>query len=488
MDRPTTVSFALYLLAMTTIGIVAWRRTRTLTDFVLGGRGLGAVVTALSAGASGMSGWLLLALPGAFYLFGLNQLWMVIGLSIGAYINWSVVAPRLRHFTERANNALTLSDYFEARFEDRSRALRLTCAVVILVFFTIYTASGLVSGAVLFGAAFDVPYHQALWIGAAMIVSYTFLGGFLAVSWTDVVQGILMLIALIVVPVAVIQELGGWQTTTDMIGSRNPGHLSAFSDLSILSTVSLLAWGLGYFGQPHILARFMAMKSPGEMPIARAVGMWWMILSLYGAIISGFVAVAYFAQSPLSNPETAFIDLVRAAMAPWIAGIFLAAVLAAIMSTADSQLIVATSALTEDFYRAFFRKSASETELLWISRAGVLAIALIALFIASNPASRVLDIVAYAWAGFGAGFGPAIILSLTWRRMTRNGALAGMGAGSLTVLLWANMTGGIFDVYEILPGFVTSVLAIVIISLFQSAPAGADKFFGDQTQDIPGAS
>lgn len=479
MDRPTVLSFVLYFLVMIAIAIAAWRQTRTLSDFVLGGRRLGGIVAALSAGASGMSGWLLLALPGAFYLLGLNQIWMVIGLSIGAYINWSVVAPRLRRFTEQANNSLTLSDYFEARFDDRSRSLRLVCAAVILVFFTIYTASGLVSGAVLFSAAFELPYRHALWAGAAMVVSYTFIGGFLAVSWTDVVQGILMLIALMVVPVAVIQEFGGWQATTGAVGILKPGHLSAFSDLSVLSAISLLAWGLGYFGQPHILARFMAMESPSEMPFARAIGMWWMILSLYGALISGFVAVAYFAPSSLDNPETAFIALVRAVMAPWIAGVFLAAVLAAIMSTADSQLIVATSALTEDLYRAFFRKTASETELLWVSRTGVLIIALIALFIASNPNRRVLDIVSYAWAGFGAGFGPVIILSLLWRRMTRNGALAGMISGSATVVIWARLNGGIFDVYEILPGFIAGLLAIVIFSLLQSPPAYADKYFGD---------
>lgn len=477
MDRPTILSFGFYFVVMIVIGIVAWRRTRTLSDFVLGGRRLGSVVAAISAGASGMSGWLLLALPGAFYLQGLNQIWMAIGLSVGAYMNWSLVAPRLRQFTQRVSDSLTLSDYFEARFDDRSKLLRITCAIVILVFFTIYTASGLVSGAVLFSNAFGLSYGTALWIGAAMIVSYTFLGGFLAVSWTDVVQGLLMLIALIVVPVAVIQELGGWREVTVVIETLSPGHLDSFSELSLLSAMSLMAWGLGYFGQPHILARFMAMRSASEMPVARAVGMWWMILSLYGAMISGFVAVAYFAQAPLANPETAFISLVGAALSPWVAGIFLAAVLAAIMSTADSQLIVSTSALTEDLYRAFFRKTASETELLWVSRGGVLIIAAVAFLIAGNPKSRVLDIVAYAWAGFGAGFGPAILLSLFWRRMTRDGALAGMIVGSGTVVLWSNLEGGIFDLYEILPGFVAAGLAIVLISLLRPSPEIAHKFF-----------
>jgi len=367
MSDPTIVSFILYLVGMIALGVIAWRMTRTLSDFVLGGRRLGGIVTALSAGASGMSGWLLLGLPGALYLLGLNQIWIAIGLSIGAYLNWTIVSPRLRRFTERADNALTLSDYFEARFDDHSRLLRIASASVILLFFTIYTASGLVSGAVLFSATFGASYQHALWICAVMILSYTFVGGFLAVSWTDVVQGLLMLLALTMVPIAAVQALGGWQATTGQIGTFRPEHLSAFSDLTVLSTVSLLAWGLGYFGQPHILARFMAMKSATEMPLARAVGMWWMIASLYGAMISGFVAVAYFQATPLPNPETAFISLARVLFNPWISGIFLAAVLAAIMSTADSQLIVAASALTEDFYRPFLRQHAGERELVWVS-------------------------------------------------------------------------------------------------------------------------
>lgn len=479
MSDPTILSFVLYLAGMIVIGGVAWRVTRTLSDFILGGRRLGGIVTALSAGASGMSGWLLLGLPGAFYLLGLNQIWIVIGLSIGAYLNWTIVSPRLRRFSERADNALTLSDYFEARFNDESRLLRIVCASVILVFFTIYTASGLVSGAVLFSVTFGTTYQHALWLCALMIMSYTFLGGFIAVSWTDVVQGLLMLVALITVPVVAVQEIGGWQATTGQIGSLRPGHLSAFSGLTALSTISLLAWGLGYFGQPHILARFMAMKSAAEMPVARFIGMWWMILALYGAIISGMAAVAYFEAAPLDNPETSFISLARVLFNPWVSGVFLAAVLAAIMSTADSQLIVSTSALTEDFYRPFFRQKASERELIWVGRSGVIVIALLALLIANDPESRVLDIVAYAWAGFGAGFGPAVLLSLTWRRMTRNGALAGIVSGAVTVIVWSNLDGGLFDVYEILPGFVISTVAIAVFSLYDAPPKMAARFFGD---------
>ena len=481
LNQPTFLSFIPYLAGMLAIGIVAYRRSRTLSDFVIGGRRLGGVVTALSAGASGMSGWLLLGLPGAFYLLGLNQIWMAIGLTIGAYVNWTVVAPRLRRFTELAGNALTLSDCFEVRFDDGSRLLRVACALVTLVFFTIYTASGLVSGAVLFSTTFGLGYHTALWIGAAMIISYTFLGGFLAVSWTDVVQGVLMLMALILVPLAAVRELGGWNAAIDQVGDRRPDHLSAFTGLSVLSALSLMAWGLGYFGQPHILARFMAMKSPAEMPAARAIGISWMIICLYGAMLSGFLAVAYFADAPLANPETAFIAQAGALLAPWLAGIVLAAVLAAIMSTADSQLIVSASALTEDFYRPFLRKQATDRELVLVGRLGVVVIALIALVIGRDPESRILDIVAYAWAGLGAGFGPVLLLSLTWRRMTRNGALIGMLAGAVTVVVWTNLHGGWFDVYEILPGFMAGLLAAVAVSLAGRPPDAAARFFDERS-------
>jgi len=488
MNQTTLIAFAAYLAVMLAIGVVAWRATRTLSDFVLGGRRLGGLVAANSAGASHMSGWLLLGLPGAFYTFGLNQVWMPIGLSVGAYVNWTVIAPRLRRFTALADDALTLSAYFERRFEDESRTSRVACAAVTLVFFTVYAASGLVSGAILFSATFGLSYQAALLAGALMIISYTFLGGFLAVSWTDVVQGLLMMGALVLVPVIALQALGGWAEAVGAIGARTPGHLSAFTGLDGVAMLSLLAWGLGYFGQPHILARFMAVRSAGDTKRARAIGISWMIVCLYGAMGAGFFAVAFFAQTPLEKPESAFIRLTQILFNPWIAGVVLAAVLAAIMSTADSQIIVSTSALTEDFYRPFLRPSATERELVWVGRAGVLAIAAVALLIASDPKSSVLDIVAYAWAGFGAGFGPAVLLSLTWRRMTRNGALAGMIAGSATVILWANLDGGVFDVYEILPGFLAGLAAIVVFSLPGRMPPGAGRFFDDgesAAQPIP---
>ena len=481
MGSPTVTTFGVYLVGMLVIGVVGYRLTDNLSDFVLGGRRLGGSVAALSAGASDMSGWLLLGLPGALYALGMNQIWIGIGLAVGAYLNWQFVARRLRVYTEVAGNAITLPDYLENRFRDRSKALRVASALVILVFFTFYVSAGMVGGAILFEQTFGLDYRTALWVGAAVIVGYTFLGGFLAVCWTDFVQGLLMLLALIVVPVAVVAGAGGWDATVATIGAIDPGRLDAFHGMTVLGIVSLLAWGLGYFGQPHILVRFMAVRSPDEIPKARLVGMSWMILALYGAIFTGFAGSAYFAADPLVNPETVFIALTQALFNPWVAGVLLAAILAAIMSTIDSQLLVSSSALTEDFYRAMLRRQAGEREVVWIGRGAVTAVALLALWMAGDPDSTVLGLVAYAWAGFGAALGPVILLSLFWRRMTRNGALAGMVVGATTVVLWKQLHGGplqLFDLYEIVPGFVFCGAAVIAASLLDERPHAAveDEF------------
>jgi len=471
MTTPITVAFVLYFLAMVAIGIYAYRLIESHPDYILGGRRLGPGVAALSAGAADMSGWLLLGLPGAVYTAGLSQIWIAVGLSIGAYLNWQVVAARLRRYTEIARDSLTLPDYLENRFRDSSRTLRAVSAIVILFFFTIYTSAGLVSGAILFQSSFGLDYTAALWIGSAAIVSYTFLGGFLAVCWTDVAQGVLMFVALLAVPPVAIADAGGWTATLDRVAAINPGFLDAFSGLGVPATVSLMAWGLGYFGQPHILARFMAVRSAAEVPKARLIGMWWMVLALYGAVFTGFTALAHYRDAPLANPESAFIALSRDLFDPWIGGWLLAAILAAIMSTVSAQLLVSASALTQDFYKAFIKRDAADKELLWLGRAGVFVIALVAVWLAHDPKSTVLGLVAYAWAGFGAGFGPVVILSLTWPRMTRNGALAGMVAGAVTVVAWAQFKTQLWDIYEILPGFVAASLAIVLVSLLDREPA-----------------
>ncbi|WP_078592539.1 sodium/proline symporter PutP [Evansella clarkii] len=477
METATLVTFIVYLVGMLAIGLVAYRMTNNLSDYVLGGRRLGGGVAALSAGASDMSSWLLLGLPGYAYVAGMEAIWISAGLAIGAYLNWQFIAKRLRKYTEYAGDSITVPDFLENRFRDKTKMLRVVSAFVILVFFAFYTSAGLVGGALLFETSFGLTYTQALWIGAIVIISYTFLGGFLAVSWTDFFQGILMFLALIIVPLVAISEMGGWSETVNAVGNIDPAHLDVFAGVGAIAILSNVAWGLGYFGQPHIITRFMAIRSTKEVPKARLIGMTWMVLALFGAIFTGFVGIAYFAGggpgAPLAagSEETVFIAFTQLLFNPWIAGFLLAAILAAIMSTIDSQLLVSSSAITEDFYKAIFRKNASQTELVWVGRLGVLVIALIAVFLAYNPESTVLDLVAYAWGGFGAAFGPVIILALFWKRMTGNGALAGMIVGFATVIIWSNLQGGLFDLYEIVPGFVLGWITIMAVSLAGKEPS-----------------
>ncbi len=474
---PLYVTFAVYILLMVGIGFVAWRSINSLDDYILGGRNLGSVVTALSAGASDMSGWLLLGLPGALYLGGASESWIAIGLVIGAWCNWKYVAAPLRVYTERSNNALTLPDYFTHRFEDGSRLLRILSAVIILVFFAIYSASGIVAGARLFESVFHVPYAQALWIGAGATILYTLVGGFLAVSWTDTVQATLMIFALILTPVMVILAVGGVEPSMALIAQADPANLDFFKGTTVVGIISLLAWGLGYFGQPHILARFMAAESAKSIRNARRIGMAWMVLCLLGAMAVGFFGIAYFAQHPeqaapvSANNERVFIELSGLLFNPWVAGILLSAILAAIMSTLSCQLLVCSSAITEDFYKGFFRKNASQRELVWVGRAAVLAVSVLAIALASNPDSKVLGLVSYAWAGFGAAFGPVVLFSLGWKRMTRNGALAGMLTGAVTVLVWKQFAW--FGLYEMVPGFLLASLAIVVVSRLGAPPSAA---------------
>ncbi len=498
---PTLITFILYLVAMLSIGIVAWRLTKNLSDYILGGRRLSASVTALSAGASDMSGWLLLGLPGAIYLKGMSEGIIGFGLVLGAYLNWKFIAPRLRVFTEKFGDSLTLPDYFENRFADNSKSIRILSATVILIFFTFYTASGLVAGATLFESSFHMNYQMALWIGAIVIVSYTFLGGFLAVSWTDFVQGLLMLLALVIAPIAAIYELGGWSETLSIIDNTHQQLLSSgikannpiepFSGLTLIGGLSLLAWGFGYVGQPHILARFMAISSVSEVPKARRIAMSWMVASLVGSITTGLVGIAYFQIHPeagleqlQTNSEAVFILLTQVLFNPWVSGVLLAAILAAVMSTIDSQLLVCSSAITEDFYRNFVRKTASQNELIWVGRLSVLALALIAIIIASDPNASVLSLVSYAWAGLGSAFGPLVILSVLWKRMTLSGAIAGIIVGAVVVILWKQMQGGIFDLYEMFPAFIFSLISIIGVSLITKKPKSEIETLFEKSSDL----
>lgn len=477
----TLISVALYFILMLLIGIYAWRRsTADVSGYLLGGRELGPAVTALSAGASDMSGWLLLGLPGALYLSGLSASWIAIGLISGALANYLIVAPRLRVHTELAGDAITIPDFLEKRFADHSRALRMIAALVIVIFFTLYTSSGMVAGGKLFVSAFGADYATGLLVTAAVVVLYVAMGGFLAVSLTDVVQGTLMLAALIAVPVlayAAVEWPGGLMAT---LGRLDPALTSLFAGTSVIGIVSAAAWGLGYFGQPHIIVRFMAIRSVRDIPAARNIGMGWMIVCLAGAVAVGLTGRAYAAWHGilLDDPETIFIVLGARLFPPLVFGVLLAAVLAAIMSTISAQLLVTSSSLTEDFYRIFLRRDAGQRELVTAGRIAVVVVAAIAIALAWNPDNSVLNLVANAWAGFGAAFGPVIILSLIWRRMTRDGALAGIAAGAATVLFWIYApvlgNGATLStvIYEIVPGFIACAVAAVVVSLAGKAPEG----------------
>ncbi|MET0088507.1 MAG: sodium/proline symporter PutP [Candidatus Thiodiazotropha sp.] len=480
-------SFALYLMVVMGIGVLAWKRTRNLSDFVLGGRQLGSWVAAISASASDMSGWLLLGLPGYAYLSGLEAIWIALGLWIGTWLNWRWVAARLRHASEVADNALTLPEYLSNRFADRSGLIRVVSSVFVLLFFLFYTSSGLVAGGKLFEAVFGLPYVWAVAAGVVVIMLYTAFGGFLAVSWTDLFQGLLMILALLAIPLYALQGQGGLDATVASIEARNPELLDPWTNaqgepLGVLAILSLMAWGLGYFGQPHILARFKAIRSPGFVPKARRIAVTWVFLSLSAACLVGLIGIPLF-DPPLADAEKVFIRLVGLLFHPLVAGICLAAILAAIMSTADSQLLVSSSTFTGDLYRLLLRKQAGERELMIVGRLAVLCIALIAFALALDPNSKVLDLVAYAWAGFGAAFGPAVLLSLYWNRMTRWGALAGILVGGLTVVVWRPLSGGLFDLYEIVPGFLLSSLAIYLVSRFTVNPGASVKVYSAHRED-----
>lgn len=470
LNQSVFVTFLLYFVFMFGIGLYFYRKSKDLSDYILGGRSLNGWVTALSAQASDMSGWLLLGLPGAAYVSGLEAGWIAVGLLIGTYINWKFIARRFRIYTEMAGDAITIPDYLENRFGDKSKGLRVISASFILFFFLIYTSSGFVAGATLFETVFGLDYQIALTIGAIIVISYTFLGGYLAVSWTDFFQGILMFCAIIIVPVAGIIKLGGFSKTIETVQSIDPMVLNMLTNgsgttLTTMAIVSSLAWGVGYFGQPHILVRFMGIRHADEIVKARTIAMIWVTICLAAAVAVGIIGKGLVPD--IADPETIFMTMVSMTFHPAIAGILLAAILAAVMSTADSQLLVTASAISEDFYKVLFRKNASNKELLLVSRMTVVGVAVIAYLIASNPGNSVMGLVSYAWAGFGATFGPVIILSLYWKKMNRWGAFAGLVLGGLTTIVFKALNTGL---YEIVPGFLVAVVAVLVVSIVTGGP------------------
>ncbi|MEX2961491.1 sodium/proline symporter PutP [Microbulbifer sp. TYP-18] len=467
-------TFVAYLGLILVIGVYAYLRTKNASDYFLGGRTLPPAVAALSAGASDMSGWLLLGLPGAAYMSGLSSGWIAVGLFAGIVLSWTTMARRLRVYTYELDDALTVPAYLHRRFNMGHPYLRTVCAFFILLFFLFYVASGLIAGGKLFETVFGWDYRWAVIAGAAAVISYTLFGGFLAVSWTDVFQGLLMSLALVAVPLVVIVDEGGMAKSWGLLHQQVPELMHWLRDsngqaLGLVAILSALAWGLGYFGQPHILARFQAVRSPDDVPVAASVAAIWSLVGFFGAICVGLFGHLELQQT-LPDGERVFMALVEVLFHPLVAGVLLAAILSAIMSTADSQLLVSSAALAEDIYHVWFGRQTSPADMVKVGRWAVVGLALVAVWVALDPGSRVLDVVSYAWAGLGAAFGPAVLISLFWSRMTGSGAIAGVVVGGVTVVVWRQLSGGIFDIYELLPAFVFSATAIVLVSIVTNCP------------------
>ncbi|AFJ48207.1 sodium/proline symporter PutP [Shimwellia blattae] len=454
-------AFLLYLVGMLLVGLYFYRRTRNTADYILGSRNLPPAVAALSAGASDLSGWALMGLPGAIYIGGLSNLWIVLFTLAGVYINWRFIAPRLRALTETLGDAQTIPEYLHNRFTDNNNQLRLVSSLVILVFFTFYVAAGLSGGAILFESTFNIDFNTALLTGGLVIVSYTFLGGYLAVCWTDFFQGLMMALSLAVVALTLLFWISGG-------GNDAPESLAfQFADLRpdmgwFWGILSLSGWCIGYLGQPHVLVRFMSVRNQRDIGVSRRIAVLWTAITMCSAVLVGWLGRSYF-PAPLANGETVFIALSQAIFHPFVAGLIIAGVLASIMSTIDSQLLVCSSTLSEDFYRAYVRRGASDREVLLVARLAVLAVALVGFLLARHKAdTTLLNMVAYAWGGFGAAFGPVILFSLFWRSMTRLGAILGLISGALVALIWNQNHGGIFDLFGVVPGFLAASLAIVL--------------------------
>ncbi|MGX0119016.1 sodium/proline symporter PutP [Corynebacterium otitidis] len=494
------IAMVIYLALMVAIGLWSFRKTTNYDDYVLADRGLHPFAAALSAGASDMSGWLLLGLPGLVFMSGLSELWQPIGLLIGSFVSWTIVAPRLRAYSEVSGDSVTLPSFFESRVRDSSRALRILAAIIIIVFFGIYVASGMVSGGryyeATFGGALDIggldDFHIGLIIVGVITVAYTFFGGFLAVSYTDVVQGSIMFVALLIVPIMALLALDNpsdifsfptendWAATVEQEGIGNPDYFNLIPEVSVLSILYILGqlgWGVGYFGQPHIVVRYMALKKPSQAIEARNYGFGWMLLCVLGAVSTAVIGVTFFTQNPdiqvtdQENFESVFLDMGRILFHPLIAGLVLTAVLAAIMSTMSSQLLVVSSSLIEDLYRIIAKTTPSQRFLVTTSRTAVIVVSVLAAIFAWNPQDSILDLVGFAWAGFGSAFGPLMLFALYWKRLNAPGAISGMVVGAVVSFVWGSIDVLTDHVYEILPGFLSSVIVTYVVTILTSKPS-----------------
>lgn len=490
VDVPVLIAFLLYLAGMLAIGFYFSNKSKKMSDYFLAGRNLGGWVTAMSAQASDMSGWLLMGLPGAAYATGMGNYWIAIGLGIGTILNWILVAKPLRRFTEVCGDAITIPQYLQNRFKANSPLIRVVCAIVIFVFFLVYTTSAFVSGGKLFQVVFNIdPTNEtytkaAVIISALIIITYTFMGGFNAVAWTDFVQGILMFVTIVALPIALVSNTPNFSAdllnSTQKIvaeGADASGYMSLTSNMSGIDIISNLAWAFGYFGMPHILVRFMAIKDTKEVKKSATIAIVWVVISLTAAVLIGILGRVYLDSQSVAlssaEQELIFIKTVKMLFPSFLGGIFLSAVLASIMSTADSQLLVTASAVVNDFYTVVVKKEASEKKLMWISRIAVMLVSVIACILALNPNDSIMGIVSNAWAGFGAAFGPAILFSLYWKRLTLKGTAAGIIGGAATVLIWEYILPDAvtMGLYSIIPGVIVSVLLTVIVSLIDKEPS-----------------
>jgi len=485
-------AFVLYLGLMIIIGMIYAKKNTNAEDYFLGGRALTGPIAALSAQASDMSGWLLMGLPGSLYALGTGQAWIAIGLFIGTVANWLIIATPLRRYTIKANNSLTLPTFFENRFHDNKRILLGVSSVTIVIFFLVYTASALAAGGKLFTSIFGINYHVALTIGAVVILAYTFLGGFMAVCTTDFIQGMLMLIGLLVIPIIAYASFNGNMNSlleTTAVPGGVAGYLNLLSNgeknYSAIEIISQLAWGLGYCGMPHVLVRFMAVKDDKELNKSKTIGIVWVALSLFAACAIGIIGRAYMAPTVLEggNEERVFIEMILKMFTEQynmaiVGGIFLCGILAAIMSTADSQLLVSASSVAEDIYKGILKPDADDEKVLKISRVTVMVIAILAYIIAIDPNSSIMGLVSDAWAGLGSAFGPAVVLALFWRRFNFQGAVAAIASGAITVIIWdyIPVCGGVTPsaatgLYSLAVGFAVSLIFAVVVSLVTPAPS-----------------
>ena len=487
-DLAIFIAMIAYMALVIVIGLLYAKRNQNADQFYLGGRGLGPWVTAMSAEASDMSGWLLMGLPGLAYFTGAGEaVWTAVGLAVGTYLNWKLVSVRLRKYTEISGNAITVPDFFANRFKDKSKILMIIPALIILVFFTIYVATGFVSCGKLFATIFELDYRTMMLISAAVIIIYTAVGGFLAESTTDFIQGILMCISLVVVLIVAIISIGGiGDMFTKLNATEGFFQLNRIVDgglntttpsqpFGILKILSAAAWGLGYFGIPHILLRFMAIRNTNELKKSRMVAVIWVIISLIAAVFIGFAGAVLFPDLLTStSSETIFIELSTRLLPPVIAGIMMSGIMAATMSTSDSQLLVTSSAFSTNLFKGLIKKDATEKQVMWVSRIAIIVVSIIAAIIALDEGSSIFRLVSYAWAGFGAAFGPIILFSLFWKRTTKLGAICGMLSGGIMVPLWKHWISTLnpmFEIYELLPAFIFSCIVIVVVSLIDKAPS-----------------